>query len=98
MLNVWEVAFAGMVTVEAGTTAALELAMVTVAPPLGDGPDSPTVTLTLWPPTTEVGETDTEETVTVAGACMETTPPVAAMASKYPVDNAPMTCEGVSVT
>jgi len=57
-----------MVTVEAGTTAAFEVAMVTVAPPLGAGPDSPTVTLTLWPPTTEVGETETEETVTVGVA------------------------------
>jgi len=39
---------------------------VTLAPPLGAGPDNVTVTLTLFPPVTDAGDAETELTASAA--------------------------------
>jgi hypothetical protein len=60
-LKAWVAAPAATVTFADGI-AAFEPASATAAPPLGAGPFNVIVTLTGFPPTTELGETATEET------------------------------------
>lgn len=97
-LNVCEVALPLTVTFVAGMTAGFELVSDTVAPPDGAAPDKATVALMLLPPTTDAGDSATEETVTGAAAWMEIVPPLELIPENNPAGDTAITLVGVRMT
>ena len=93
-LNACEVVLAPTVTLALGTTAGFELVSATDAPLDGATPDKVTVTLMLLPPTTDVGDTETEVTAG-NGTPIEIVPPTEVMAVGLPIDNTAKTLVGV---
>jgi hypothetical protein len=97
ILKDWEVAPAATVTLAGATTAEFELLSEIVAPPAGAVPERPTVTLTLLPPVTELGDTATEVRLTGVESWMEIMPPVETIGVFVPLGSTARALVGVRV-